>query len=198
MIPSLLFSNLGPQLGSTTLHFFPTKPLSVSLPAGACVMSITGSDPLNQPSNRVYIPSAGRKHWGYGWPRIQTQNLSDESLAPYRSELSGQPYLHSQASIENPGLGPHELQSTGWAACAARKANGDRSLLCWRNPREISAANPQKNLRNRLDFAAQAFARHVNDYFPAGWGSCSCVQSGHEMIREQLELLLGKRSLAWK
>ena len=26
MIPSLLSSNLGPQLGSTTLHFFPTKP----------------------------------------------------------------------------------------------------------------------------------------------------------------------------
>ena len=44
MIPSLLFSNLGPQLRSTTLHFFPTKPLSVSLPAGACIMPIAGSD----------------------------------------------------------------------------------------------------------------------------------------------------------
>ena len=88
------------------------------------------------------------------------------------------PHLHSQASIENPGLGPYEL-STEWAACSARKANGDGSLLCWRDPREISAAWPQKNPRNWLDFAAQAFAWHVNGYFSAGWGSCSYVQSGH-------------------
>ena len=75
------------------------------------------------------------------------------------------PHLHSQASIENPGLGPYELRSTEWAACAALKANGEGSLLCWRDPREISAAYPQKNPRNWLDFAAQAFAWHVNGYF---------------------------------
>ena len=31
MIPSLLLSNLAPQLGSTTLHFFPTKLCRISL-----------------------------------------------------------------------------------------------------------------------------------------------------------------------
>ena len=84
MIPSLLFSNLGPQLGSTTLHFFPTKPLSVSLPAGACVMSIAGFNPIDQPSTRVHIPSVGWKHWGYGWPW-------DSNPGPLRQKLSTLP-----------------------------------------------------------------------------------------------------------
>ncbi len=42
--------------------FLPTKPLSVSLPAGACKLQVA-----NQ-SSHLYQRWPG-KHWGYGWPR---------------------------------------------------------------------------------------------------------------------------------
>ena len=54
----------------------------MSLPAGACE-TVAGSDHLDQLSTRV----------GTG---IRTQDLSDASLAPYCSELSGQPNLPKQ------------------------------------------------------------------------------------------------------
>ena len=154
---------------------------------------------LSNPSSSLNCPQSRRPT---GWssagresPGALTSGEGCSSQMSHRSSCSNRqivkmiesglvtkrkfPHLHSQASIENPGLGPYELHSTEWAACSARKANGDGSLLCWRDPREISAAYSQKNPRNWLDFAAQAFARHVNGYFSAGWGSCSYVQSGH-------------------
>ena len=73
-----------PTAGKYHSTLFPTKPLSVSLPAGACVMSIAGSDPMYQPSTRVHIPSVGWKHWGYGWPR-------DSNPGPLRWKLSTLP-----------------------------------------------------------------------------------------------------------
>ena len=73
-----------PTAGKYHSTLFPTKPLSVSLLAGACVMSIAGSDPIDQPSTRVHIPSAGWKHWAYGWPR-------DSNPGPLRRKLSALP-----------------------------------------------------------------------------------------------------------
>ena len=97
--PSLLFSNLGPRLGSTTLHFFLPNPLACHCPlvhANRCRLWPNSVSP-SSPSTRVHIPGATRpKNRGYGWPRDWTQDLSDESLAPYRSELSGQPKLSGQ------------------------------------------------------------------------------------------------------
>ena len=81
-----------PTAGKYHSTLFPTKPLSVSLPAGACVMSIAGSDPMYQPSTRVHIPSDPCENTGdMVGLGIQTQDLFNESLAPYRSELSRQP-----------------------------------------------------------------------------------------------------------
>ena len=54
----------------------------------------------SSPSTRVHIPGATRlKNRGYGWPRDWTQDLSDKSLAPYRSELSGQPHRRSSVRL---------------------------------------------------------------------------------------------------
>ena len=55
-------------------------------------MSIAGSDPIDQPSTRVHTPRVqGENTEDMVGPGIQTQDLSDKSLPPYRSELSGQP-----------------------------------------------------------------------------------------------------------
>ena len=58
---------------------FPTKPPEC-VTARWCMQTVAGSDHLHQLSTRV----------GTG---VWTQDLSDESLAPYRSELSGQPTI---------------------------------------------------------------------------------------------------------
>ena len=63
-----------------------------ALPAGACVMSIAGSDPMYQPSTRVHIPSVGWKHWGYGWPR-------DSNPGPLRRKLSTLPLWAIQTTL---------------------------------------------------------------------------------------------------
>ena len=81
-----------PTAGKYHSTLFPTKPLSVSLPAGACVMSIAGSDPMYQPSTRVHIPSVGWKHWGYGWPR-------DLNPGPLRWKLSALPLWAIQTTL---------------------------------------------------------------------------------------------------
>ena len=84
-----------PTAGKYHSTLFPTKPLSVSLPAGACVMSIAGSDPIDQPSTRVHIPSAGWKHWAYGWPR-------DSNPGPLRRKLSALPLWAIQTTTKRP------------------------------------------------------------------------------------------------
>ena len=75
-----------PTAGKYHSKLFPTKPLSVSLPAGAWVMSNVGSDPIE-----VHIPSVGWKHWGYGWP-------GDSNPGPLRWKLSALPLLAIQTT----------------------------------------------------------------------------------------------------
>ena len=66
--------------------FLITKPLSVSLPIGACeLQALTIFDQLFNQSPHLYQWEGG-KHWGYGWP----QDSNPGKLAPYCSELSRQ------------------------------------------------------------------------------------------------------------